>query len=74
VELEKSGNLVAALEKYQAALDLDPFHSGFRSNLALCLCRAGQWGRGISELREILRQNPNDEATTKALYIALEQD
>lgn len=73
VELEKSGKLAAALEKYQAALDLDPFHGGFRRNLGLCFCRMGQWDRGIAELREVLRQNPNDEETTKALYIAVEQ-
>jgi tetratricopeptide (TPR) repeat protein len=73
VELEKSGKLAAALEKYQTALDLDPFHGGFRRNLALCLCRMGQWDRGIAELKEVLRQNPNDEETTRALYIALEQ-
>ena len=73
VELEKSGKLASALEKYQTALDLDPFHRGFRRNLALCLCRMGQWDRGIAELKEVLRQNPNDEETTRALYIALEQ-
>jgi tetratricopeptide (TPR) repeat protein len=73
VELEKSGNLSAALEKYTAALELDPLHGGYRRNLALGLCRLGQWDQGIAELREVLRQNPDDEVTTKALYIAMEQ-
>jgi superkiller protein 3 len=73
VELEKSGNLSAALEKYTAALELDPLHGGYRRNLALGLCRLGQWDQGIAELREVLRQNPDDELTTKALYIAMEE-
>jgi tetratricopeptide (TPR) repeat protein len=73
VELEKSGKLSAALEKYRSALELDPLHGGYRRNLALGLCRLGQWEQGIAELREVLRQNPNDEETTRALYIALEQ-
>lgn len=73
VELEKSGKLSAALEKYRSALELDPLHGGYRRNLALGLCRLGQWEQGIAELREVLRQNPNDEETTRALYIAVEQ-
>jgi tetratricopeptide (TPR) repeat protein len=73
VELEKTGRLTAALEKYQAALDLDPLNGGFRRNLGLCLCRSNEWDRGIAELREVLRQNPNDEETARALYIALDK-
>ncbi len=73
VELEKAGNLVAALEKYRGALDLDPLHAGYRRNLGLGLCRLGQWEQGIAELREVLRQNPDDVEATKALYIALEK-
>jgi Flp pilus assembly protein TadD len=72
VELEKAGNLAAALEKYKGAVDLDPLHGGYRRNLALGLCRLGKWEQGITELREVLRQNPDDEEATKALYIALE--
>ena len=73
VELEKAGNLAAALEKYKGALDLDPLHGGYRRNLALGLCRLGKWEQGIAELREILKQHPDDEEATKALYIALEK-
>jgi tetratricopeptide (TPR) repeat protein len=73
VELEKAGHLAAALEKYRGALDLDPLHTGYRRNLALGLCRLGQWEQGIAELREVLRQNPDDGEATKALYIALEK-
>ena len=73
VELEKSGKYEAALAKYGAALELDPLNSGFRRNLALCLCRLGRWKEGIAELREVLRQNPDDEEATRALYLALDQ-
>lgn len=73
IEFEESGNLPAAIEKYTAALEMDPLHAGFRRNLALALCRIGQWNQGIAELREVLRQNPDDEEATKALYIALEK-
>jgi tetratricopeptide (TPR) repeat protein len=73
VELEKTGNLAAALEKYRSALDLDPLHGGYRRNLALGLCRLGKWEQGIAELREVLKQDPDDEEATKALYIALEK-
>jgi tetratricopeptide (TPR) repeat protein len=73
VELEKSGQYEAALAKYRAASDLDPFNAGFRRNLALCLCRLGRWKEGIAELREVLRLNPDDADATRALYLALDQ-
>jgi tetratricopeptide (TPR) repeat protein len=65
--------LAAALEKYRSALDLDPLHGGYRRNLALGLCRLGKWEQGIAELREVLKQDPDDEEATKALYIALDK-
>ena len=73
VELDKLGRHEAALEKYRAALDLDPLNSGFRRNLALGLCRLGRWKEAIVELREVLRQNPDDEEASRALYLALDQ-
>jgi tetratricopeptide (TPR) repeat protein len=73
VELEKSGQYEAALARYRAASDLDPFNAGFRRNLALCLCRLGRWKEGIAELREVLRLNPDDADATRALYLALDQ-
>ncbi len=73
VELEKAGKVAAALEKYRAALELDPTHPGFRLNLALALCRLGRWEQGISELKEILRLDPNNAEATRALYIAMEE-
>ena len=73
VELEKDGNLPAALAKYQAALELDPEHAGFRLNLGLALCRMGRWDQGIAQMREVLRHDPNNAAAAKALFAALEQ-
>ncbi len=72
-ELEKTGNLKGALEKYRAALELDPEHGGFRLNLGLALCRLGRWDEGIEEIREVVRRDPDNAEATKALYIALEQ-
>jgi len=39
VELEKSGKLSAALEKYRSALELDPFHGGY-GEILLSVCVA----------------------------------
>jgi tetratricopeptide (TPR) repeat protein len=72
VELEKVGKLAGALEKYRAAVKLDPKVTVFRRNMALALCRLGRWDEGITELREVLKQDPDDAQATKALYIALE--
>jgi tetratricopeptide (TPR) repeat protein len=72
VELEKAGNLAGALEKYRAAVRLNPTQTVFRRNVALALCRLGRWDEGIAELREVVKENPDDAEATKALYIALE--
>jgi tetratricopeptide (TPR) repeat protein len=73
VNLEKSGQVAAAIEKYRAALKIDPLLGPVRRNLALALCRQGRWDAGIAELRETLRLYPDDAETTRALYIALDQ-
>ena len=73
IQLEKSGDIRAALAKYRAALDLDPTGFGFRLNYALALCRLGRWQDGVVELREVLRLDPDNADAAKALYIANEQ-
>lgn len=73
IALEKSGDLAGALGKYRNALEVDPLNAVLRRNLALLHCRLGQWDEGIEELKDILRQQPNDQETTRALYIAVEQ-
>ena len=72
VELQKTGRLSAALEKYSKALELYPLHPGFRRNLGLLLCRLERWDEGVAELKEAARLDPEDEETTRALYIALD--
>ncbi|MCW5977995.1 MAG: tetratricopeptide repeat protein [Bryobacteraceae bacterium] len=71
--IEKTGDLKAALEKYRAAVALDPEHVGIRTNLAAALLRLGQWGPGIAELREALRRDPSNAALKQALEAALAQ-
>ncbi len=73
IQLERSGDIRAALAKYRAALDLDPTGFGFRLNYALALCRLGRWRDGIVELREVLRLDPNNADAAKALYIAVDK-
>ena len=73
VELEELGDVSGAIEKYTAALELDPLHSVFRQNLGLALCRLGRWDEGIEELREAIRIHPDNQEATRALYIALER-
>ena len=72
VELQKGGRLSAALEKYSKALELYPLHPGFRRNLGLLLCRLERWDEGVAELKEAARLDPEDEETTRSLYIALD--
>ena len=71
-DLEKSGNLRGALEKYRAALDLYPEHVGIRVNVAAALLRLGQRSEGISELREALRRDPGNTAVKQALEHAVQ--
>jgi len=73
IQLEKSGDIRGALAKYRAALDLDPTGYGFRLNYGLVLCRLGRWQDGITELREVLRVDPDNADAAKALYVAVDQ-
>jgi tetratricopeptide (TPR) repeat protein len=72
VELEKNGDIANALEKYRAAVALDPYTAVFRRNLGLALCRIGKWKEAIPQLQEVLELNPEDTEATKALYVALD--
>jgi protein O-GlcNAc transferase len=73
VRLEKEGRLAAALEKYRAAVALNPREVSFRRNLALVLCRLERWPEAVAELQEVLRARPGDVDATRAFYIALEK-
>ncbi len=72
VRLEQSGEVTAAIKKYREAINIDPRQPVFRKNLALALCRLGQWEEGAAELQEVLELDPSDTESTKALYLALE--
>ena len=67
------GELDAAVEKYRAALELNPDHAGIRVNYAVVLLRLGQWERGIEHLRMAVRQDPTNETFRKALADAVAQ-
>lgn len=71
--LEKSGDLRGALEKYRAALELNPGHNGIRTNLAIALLRLGRWDEGLAQLREAARRDPANEQLQRALEDALAQ-
>jgi Flp pilus assembly protein TadD len=70
-DLEKSGDLRGALEKYRAALRLNPEHTGIRTNVAIALLRLGEWSEGIAELREAVRRDPENAVLKAALADAL---
>jgi len=72
-ELEKKGDLRGALEKYGAALELQPEHVGIRINLGVALLKLGQWNEGIAQLREALRRDPGNMDLKQALEDALAQ-
>ncbi len=69
--LEKAGDVKGALEKYQAALALAPRHAGIRTNVGAALLRLGQWAQGIAQLREALRQDPDNQVLQAALRDAI---
>ena len=72
-QLDKAGDLRDALEKYRAAVALYPEHVGMRVNLAVALLRLGQWDKGIAQLREALKRDPNNQTVQATLRDALAQ-
>ena len=72
-ELQKTGNLAGALEKYRAARALLPEHTGIQVNFAIALLRLGQWKDGLAELRDAVRREPANALWTAALAEALSQ-
>ncbi|MCU1236721.1 MAG: Tetratricopeptide 2 repeat protein [Candidatus Solibacter sp.] len=70
---EKSGDIRSALERYRAALEIDPDHVGIRTNLAVALLKLGRWDEGISQMREALRRDPGNTNLQKGLEDAMAQ-
>ncbi len=71
--LEKDGHIREALEKYRAALALNPDHIGIHLNLAVALLKLGEWREGMAELREALHRDPGNPAIRSAIDDALTQ-
>jgi tetratricopeptide (TPR) repeat protein len=71
--LEKSGDVRGAIEKYRAALELQPEHAGIRANLATALLKLGQWDEGIAQLREAVRRDPHNADLQRAVDSAVAQ-
>jgi tetratricopeptide (TPR) repeat protein len=72
-QLEKQGELQAALEKYRQAVHLNPDHVGIRVNYAVALLRLGQWTDGLNEMHEALQRDPGNVQIQAALKDALSQ-
>ena len=72
-DLERAGNLPAALEKYRAAVALLPDHVGIRVNFAVALLRLAEWQQGLAEMREAVRREPGNALWKAALDDALKQ-
>ena len=72
-ELEKSGDVRGALEKYRAALALLPEHVGIRTNVAVALLKLGAWDEGIAEMREALSRDPENADLKRAIEDAIAQ-
>ena len=70
---EKQGNLQAALDKYQQALQLYPDHVGIRVNCAVALLRLGHWTDGLNQLHNAARRDPGNAQIQLALKDALAQ-
>jgi tetratricopeptide (TPR) repeat protein len=72
-DLEHTGDLQGAVEKYREALDLEPDHNGIRVNYAVALLRLGRWTDGLNQLHEALQHQPDDRSIQTALKDALSQ-
>lgn len=70
LNLEHQGDILGALDKYRAAVELDPAGYGFRLNYALALCRTGRWQDAVTQLHQVLKQDPDNADAAKALLIA----
>ncbi len=70
MELDAKGETAKALDKYRAALELNPQQDGLRLHYALALCRLNRWPQGIAELEDILQRDPANIDARRALFIA----
>lgn len=69
-ELEQQGDVAHAVEKYRAALEMNPRQDRYRYNYGLALCRLERYHEGIAALREVLENDPGNIDARRALFIA----
>lgn len=62
-----SGNLRCALERFSAAVKVDPASGKYRYNLGLALARAGAYQQAIEELKVVVATDPTDIAARQTL-------
>jgi tetratricopeptide (TPR) repeat protein len=72
-QLQKDGNLQAAVEKYRAALALNTQSVPIRVNLAIVLLRLGEWTDGLNTLHDALLRDVSNAKIRAALKDAVAQ-
>ena len=63
-----------AIPLFEKALELDPFNPNIRTDLAVCLRRAGKHDRAITELKKVISGNPRHYQSRYNLGVILIQD
>jgi tetratricopeptide (TPR) repeat protein len=69
--LERQGDLAAAAERYQRALELKPDFAEAHNNLGALQARRGELADAIAHLREALRLRPDSDVAQQNLERAL---
>jgi tetratricopeptide (TPR) repeat protein len=72
IELEKKGDLAAALVHYEQAANTDPLNPVFQRNAALILCKTGKPDEAIRRLHEVLALDADDAESLQILAVAKE--
>ncbi len=73
LQMQEGGDLVGAVDKFRTVLEFEPFNNNARRDLGLVLCRLDRCDEGVAELEAILRDDPDDVTTQRALAMALDQ-
>jgi tetratricopeptide (TPR) repeat protein len=60
VQLHQAGDILGAIDAYQAALRLEGAHPGVRSNLGAAYVRLGKYDEAIEQYQEALRADPTN--------------
>jgi tetratricopeptide (TPR) repeat protein len=71
VQLHQAGDVVGAIEAYQAALEKDPDRVDARSNLGAAYARLGRYAEAIESYRAVLAKVPDQAQVRFNLALAL---